>query len=79
MKWFYFHIVAVRGLIRDEEGSELADLDAPNAEAILDARELMSDAVLRGHDISRQTLQICDETGMVLRNMVFADALREPA
>ncbi|PZU79101.1 MAG: hypothetical protein DI546_01625 [Rhizobium sp.] len=72
---FYFNVVAAASRILDEEGRELADLDAARAEAIQDARALMSEAILSGKDISDRSVEICDEAGRTVLVVPFSDAI----
>jgi hypothetical protein len=46
MPRYYFHVASGKEAIRDEEGSDLLDLEAARAETVKDARALMSDAIL---------------------------------
>lgn len=76
MPVFYFNVIAGRQVITDLEGTDLPDLEAARKDAITDARELMSTAVLEGRDISQRTIEICDENGNVLLMMRFSDAVK---
>lgn len=75
MPVFYFNVINTAGKICDPEGSELANIEIAEAEAILDARRLMSDAILDGRDISGRSIEICDATGDILRTVLFKSAL----
>jgi hypothetical protein len=79
MPRYYFNIVTGDGIREDLEGSELLDLDHARVEAIKDARALMSDAILQGHDISSRRLEISNEAGDVLLTVAFADAIKPVA
>jgi hypothetical protein len=76
MPLYFFNVASASTTVRDEEGSDLADLDAAREEAIKDARSLMSNAILEGRDISSRFIQITGEDGKVLLvvpfRMVFA-------
>lgn len=74
MPRFHFHIVTSLMTIPDPEGTELASLEAAFAEAIQDARALMSAAILKGLDISSRRIEIHDENGLVLV-VPFSDAI----
>ncbi|TCU07024.1 DUF6894 family protein [Rhizobium sullae] len=76
MPRFYFNLVTGSGVVVDPEGTELATLDEARSEAIFDARTLMSEAVLRGRDISDQQIHICDDAGTLLAVVAFGDAIR---
>jgi hypothetical protein len=69
MPRFYFHICDDEGMSRDEEGTELPDLDAARREARASARDLASQYLKNRKPITGQTLQIADETGKVLETM----------
>ena len=74
MPRFFFNISTRTTIIRDEEGTELADLDAARCEAINDARGMMSTAILEGRDISHRHIEICDAVGTVLLKVTFSEA-----
>jgi hypothetical protein len=74
MPRYYFHIVTAASILRDEEGSMLADLAEARAEAIKDARALMSAAILNGRDISSRRIDIFDETTLLL-SVAFSQAI----
>lgn len=74
MPRFYFNIITAAGKIFDPEGSELRDVDVARAEAVEDARILMSNALLDGRDISSRSMEICDEAGNILHVIPFTSA-----
>ncbi|MFP3547335.1 hypothetical protein SB748_28395 [Rhizobium sp. SIMBA_035] len=74
MPTFFFNISTRTTIIRDEEGTELADLEAAKREAIKDARGMMSTAIREGRDISHRQIEICDAVGTVLLKVPFSDA-----
>jgi hypothetical protein len=74
MPRFFFNISTRTTIIRDEEGTELADLDAARCEAINDARGMMSTAIREGRDISHRHIDICDAVGTVLLKVPFSEA-----
>ena len=76
MRYFY-NIKSGNGTVSDEEGSEHADLQSAKAEAIVAARELMADAILRGKDLSSYTMEIVDEEAQVLVRMPFSVAVQQ--
>ncbi|WP_261322830.1 DUF6894 family protein [Rhizobium leguminosarum] len=79
MPRYYFNIIAGDGFRQDLEGTELPSLEDAKAEAIEDARALMSDAILLGQDISSRRLEICNEAGDVLLTVLFKDAIKPVA
>ncbi|KAJ34363.1 DUF6894 family protein [Agrobacterium pusense] len=79
MPRFFFSIVSGQHILDDDEGSDLASLDQAIEEAHKDARELMSEAILQGHDISDGCVVIRDSARELLKVVPFADALdRKP-
>lgn len=76
MPKFYFNVIAQSDIITDLEGSDLATLDTAKLEAVYDARALMSEAVLRGRDISDWRIEISDDAGAVLATLGFSDAIK---
>lgn len=75
MPRYFFHHLKKAGPVRDLEGTDLPDLEHARAEAILDARTLMSDAIREGWDISSRSIQITDEQGNVLLVIPFVDTV----
>jgi len=75
MPRFFFSIVSGQHVLDDDEGSELVSLDQATEEARKDARELMSEAVLQGRDISQGCIVIRDSAHELLKVVPFADAL----
>ena len=74
MPRFYFHILTRTTIIRDEEGTVLADVSAAQREAIRDARGMMSTAIHDGRDISHRYIEICDALGTLLLKVPFSEA-----
>ncbi|MDI6028684.1 hypothetical protein QBK99_21145 [Corticibacterium sp. UT-5YL-CI-8] len=75
MPRYFFHLVKRTEVLRDDEGSELPDLEQARLEALNDARHLMAEAIRSGKDISSRSVQICDEAGNILLLLPFVDAL----
>lgn len=78
MPRFHFYLRADGGRIPDEEGSDLPALEAARAEAIESARELMAQAILKGYDISGQSIEIRDGGGRLLLEVPFTEAIIRP-
>jgi hypothetical protein len=79
MPRYYFDVMSGNSVLEDMEGSELVDLTHAVAEALEDARALMSEAVRQGHDISDGSMVIRDGDRTLLKVVRFADALdRKP-
>jgi len=74
MPKFHLNISTRTTVILDEEGAELADLSSARREAIMDARALMSAAIMQGRDISHRYIDICDADGDLLLKVPFIEA-----
>jgi hypothetical protein len=74
MPIYHLNIATRTKIIEDSEGSDLADLDDARREAIMDARGLMSAAILQGRDISHRHIEICNEDRDILLKIPFSDA-----
>lgn len=59
----------------DPEGSELHDLKAARAEAVLAARELLTECIFAGRDVVPLKILITDEAGQVLDTIHIRDVL----
>lgn len=62
MSRFYFHILEGAKVTPDDEGMELSDLLAAQAEALASARDL----AMAGSSKDRRTVQIVDASGAVV-------------
>lgn len=76
MPHFYLHIINSNGLAKDEEGLELADLEAARAQAIKGIRSVISDEALRGLLDLRGVIKIADEGGEILDEVRFGEAMK---
>ena len=75
MPTFHFNIMNTAATIMDFESTDLESLASARDEAILDARSLMSMAMLDGRDISNRAFEICNDQGDVLMIVAFRDAV----
>ena len=76
MPRFHFHQRLSDGdFVEDREGMELPDLDAARREAVMAAREIISDLVMRAEPFEGAEFQIADESGRVLTRLPFELAL----
>lgn len=66
---YFFHIRDENGLVRDEEGSELAGIEDARKEAHLSARDLIIDDVRRGQRVAPRIIEITDENGQILESV----------
>ncbi len=75
MPHLYLNIRKLHELVEDVEGHDFSDLAAARSEAIVAAREIMSDGVRKGNrpdDWNR--FEITDQAGTILLVMRFAEA-----
>ena len=72
---FFFHQQTGDGLLEDPDGTELANIDAAIAEALVSARYLWADAIVRQIDLTGETFEIADEAGRQVASVSFTDAL----
>jgi hypothetical protein len=75
MPRFFFHVFGSQAFL-DPEGTDLQSLDEARKEALQDARALMSEAILGGHDISGRRIKISNDAGEMLSIFNFADAIK---
>jgi hypothetical protein len=75
---FYFHLRAGDELTSDDEGLDLPDLSAAKREAVLTARELLSEAIKSGKQTVPDAFVIADDEGRPLDIVSFAAVLPEP-
>jgi len=74
---FYFHQRTRNGLLDDPDGSDLPDLAAAIAEALVAARQLWAEAILQQRDRAGELFEITDEQGRLLISVPLRDALPE--
>jgi Domain of unknown function (DUF6894) len=75
MPLYHFNLLNGSGLIPDEEGRELPDLETARAEGIRGARSIIAEEVLDGHVDLSSRLEITDEAGNILIAISFADTV----
>jgi hypothetical protein len=63
---FYFHILSDGLTIPDDEGMELPNLLAAQAEGVASARDLALSADRDGHGKESRSVQIADAAGLVV-------------
>lgn len=76
MQTFYFHVRDGDALIEDPDGSDLPDLEAARAEALLAAREAVAEALRAGRAVDGRRFEIADDAGRVLASVGFRDVLK---
>ena len=77
MPRWYFHIHDGKEATLDQEGTDLPDLITAHEEALIVARELMSNGPRDGRDRSRWRFEIADETGAPILMVLFSEAVQE--
>lgn len=75
MPQFFLHLHNGMGLVRDEEGSELPDLQAAREKAISGIRSILSDEVRTGRLSLAGRVEIVDAEGRSLAVIAFAEAI----
>ena len=76
MPYLYMHIQSGDCFCKDLYGEVYATLDDARQEALLGARDIMSDKVLRGQDPYQGHVIIADDAGRTLMVVPFRDAVR---
>jgi hypothetical protein len=74
MPRYYFHIREDRRVIEDHEGAECPDAKSAVDEAVLAAREMVSDMLACGMTVDGEELLICDEYGRQIANVPIKSA-----
>lgn len=74
MPRFFFDVHNRIGLIADEEGRELADVEVARAEALKGARSIIADEVLQGQLDLDGRIDVADADGSLLFSISFAEA-----
>jgi hypothetical protein len=74
MPLFYFHLRNGEELQEDTNGEDFGSLTAAREEAILSAREIMSERVASGKKPNGSRFEIADDTGRHVLTVPFQDA-----
>ncbi|WP_343521275.1 hypothetical protein [Sphingomonas sp.] len=75
MPRFRFHLCERGTLCTDEEGRELPDLAAVQAQAMREARELISADAQSGQLWLRSSIEVTNEAGENVHSLAFSDAI----
>jgi hypothetical protein len=75
MAHYHFHVLNGLGLTADDEGRELADLDAARREAIKGVRSIISEEAKEGRVDLRGRIDVADPSGRVLLTVAFTEAV----
>lgn len=76
MPRFHLNVFDSAGDAVDEEGQELADLEAAGAEAIRGIRSLLASELSEGRMDLAGRIEIADGDGRLLQTVAFRDALK---
>jgi hypothetical protein len=71
---FYLHLFNRLGSALDEEGVEVADLEAAEARAVDGIRSILADEAKVGRLDLDGRIEIADESGAIVRTVPFEDA-----
>ncbi|MGZ8286285.1 MAG: DUF6894 family protein [Allosphingosinicella sp.] len=75
MPRYFFHLY--NDIISmDEEGADLANLEAARANGIKEAREMMLETVAEGRVNFSHRIDIADESGTVIDSVTFGEAVK---
>ncbi len=72
---YHFHLRESQGYVSDEEGLELADLDAVRRAAVAGARSIISSEVMRGKLPLGTVMEVEDEHGEPVFELPFRAAV----
>ncbi len=75
MPRYYFHIRDGKDLIRDEEGTELADPEAAHAEAMASARDLALDEIRSHNRVDGRSIEIVSEFGAMIDTVAVRESV----
>jgi hypothetical protein len=73
---YHFNIHNGAGFVEDEEGRELADLEAARAEGLKGIRSIVGEEVLKGILDLDGRLEVCDRDGTLVLTIPFAEAVK---
>jgi hypothetical protein len=73
---YYFDLAENGDAMRDDEGTNLRDLEALREEALCAAREIMANAVNAGHTARDFKFEVRDESGARVLTFPFTMRLR---
>ena len=75
MPKYFLNIRDGEAFVPDEEGRYFPDLDHAIEEARQSARELLADQLRAGQKLDGQRIEIVDDRGRVLRQVIFKSVL----
>lgn len=77
MPRYFFHVRNDSEFIEDPDGTDLPSPDHARQEAILAAREILSERLLKGRPIGGDVFEITSEDGTLVERVPFRSALVE--
>jgi len=75
MPLFFFDLVNRVGLVRDDEGREVADLEGARALALSSARSILAEDAVGGVIDLRGRIDVRDEAGQSVLSLDFEEAV----
>lgn len=78
MQRFFLHVRIDGALCEDLDGQLFPSLEAARTEAVLAAREIMSDWIRCGTPLCDGRIEIVDDAGRLLLSLSFAEAISLP-
>lgn len=75
MSRYHFNVYNGSGLVEDEEGRELPDLEIVAGEALKGVRSILSDEVKQGRLDLRGRLEVEDGEGTIVLTLHFKEAI----
>ena len=76
MPTYFFDLIKGNELVEDDQGQDLADIDAAKREALESARELIADAAKKGILATSPVFRIRNAAGDIVATIPFEDALK---
>ena len=76
MPRFFLNIHNGLGLVRDEEGTDVPDVEAARRKAIEGVRSILSEEIKSGSIDLAGRIEIADGDGRVVAEILFTDAVR---
>lgn len=73
---YFFHLREPGVYVRNEEGAELADLEAAYAHALYNVRDIISMEVRDGVIPLSHVMEIADAAGNVVRTISYVEAVK---
>jgi hypothetical protein len=76
MTQYFFHLHNGHDILLDAEGIELSDIEAVTAQALKEARSLISHDALDGRINLKQHIEVEAPVGTVVHRLKFTDAVK---